>query len=337
MTNDRTTEPRDTLSDAMLLDAAAWHARLNDADANPAESAARRTEFNQWLQTDPRHPNAFAETDSLWRALEAPAADIVSRSTSGSGENRRGRKQGSPLRRRMAAVAACLFLAATVGVIGQDDLLLQLRSDHVSDVGERVPLALQDGSEITLNTDSAIAVSFGPDRRVVRLLKGQAWFDVVQDEDRPFHVETPVGAVHVTGTRFDVRLDGDTALVSLTKGRVALSTKPDVPESPPLVLTPGLQARVSANEISNATPFDKTAVTAWLRGQLVFYDTPLIQVVTELNRYRKGRIVVINEELETLRISGVFRTDDSELALSAIAGTLPLRIIRLTDYLVLLR
>ncbi len=237
----------------------------------------------------------------------------------------------------MAAVAACLFLAATVGVIGQDDLLLQLRSDHVSDVGERVPLALQDGSEITLNTDSAIAVSFGPDRRVVRLLKGQAWFDVVQDEDRPFHVETPVGAVHVTGTRFDVRLDGDTALVSLTKGRVALSTKPDVPESPPLVLTPGLQARVSANEISNATPFDKTAVTAWLRGQLVFYDTPLIQVVTELNRYRKGRIVVINEELETLRISGVFRTDDSELALSAIAGTLPLRIIRLTDYLVLLR
>lgn len=337
MRNNGTTEPQDNLSDAMLLDAAAWHARLNDADADSAESEARRTAFNQWLQADPRHPNAFAETDSLWRALEVPAAHIVSRAASGPVENRRGSERSPSLRRRMAALAACLFLAAAVGVIGQDDLLLHLQSDHVSDVGERVPLALQDGSEITLNTDSAIAVSFGADRRVVRLLKGQAWFDVAQDEDRPFHVETPVGAVRVTGTRFDVRLDGDTALVSLTEGRVALSTKLDVSESPPVVLTPGLQARVSATGISSATPFDKTAVTAWLRGQLVFYDTPLIQVVTELNRYRKGRIVVINEELETLRISGVFRTDDNELALSAIASTLPVRIIRLTDHLVLLR
>jgi transmembrane sensor len=78
-------------------------------------------------------------------------------------------------------------------------------------------------------------------------------------------------------------------------------------------------------------------VTAWLRGQIVFFNTPLRAVIAELNRYRRGYIVIANGKLETLKISGVFATDDPNAALAAIAATLPVRIIRLTDYLVLLR
>ena len=81
---------------------------------------------------------------------------------------------------------------------------------------------------------------------------------------------------------------------------------------------------------------DRTAVTAWLRGQFVFYDTPLSRVVAEINRYRPGRIVIAKDALRDLKVSGVFRTDDTGAALRAITDILPLRATHITGYLVVL-
>ena len=336
MAADSSAQDPPDLPDALLEEAAVWHARLLDAGTDPGLAAARRADFDRWLQADSRHRRAFEETRRLWDRLEAPVAQVMAgeRTAVASG---RGARRGTWRRpvRRWKALAACVLVLAAGGMVYHEKAIDRLRSDHVTAVGQRAPLELKDGSRITLNSDTALAVDLGQTSRHVRLFRGEAWFEVVPQPGRPFVVETPSGSVRVTGTSFNVRLDDGLATVSLTEGRVELTSAEA--GTAKLSIGPGQQARLAAPGISEAVAFDRAAVTAWLRGQLVFYDAPLDEVVTELNRYRGGRIVVANRDLEGLKISGVFRTDDPDAALSAIADTLPIRVTRITDYLVLLR
>ncbi len=338
------------LPDSILEAAAIWYARMREPEADAGRAAERRRDFEAWLAADPRHERALEETERLWGALEGPVAwALAAEARAGSrlqpaaspmGKSgplrRRGapRRAGWPLPMRVAAVAACLLLLVVAAGVWKDDIAVGLASDHASAVGERTPVTLADGSRILLNTRSAVAVDFGPAARHVRLLRGEAWFEVSSDAARPFTVETPQGSVRVTGTSFGVRRDEGATRVNLVEGGVALSL-PGSLET--LGLAPGQQAQLSAEGISDPAPFDRTAATAWLRGQLVFYDTPLAEVVASLNRYRPGRIVILDEELHRLKVSGVFTTDDPDAALTVIADTLPVSVTRLTRYLVLLR
>jgi transmembrane sensor len=321
------------LSDAILEEAAAWHARMREPEPRSAVAEARRVAFDAWLAADPDHRRAFAETQRLWNRLEAPVSQLLDAPSSVEGMSSR-RRRLRPLA-RTAALAACLLIAIAMGGAWQDELIDRLRSDHMTAVGETRPLDLADGSRIVLGTDSAVTVDLGAAGRQVRLLRGEAWFDVATDRSRPFLVQTPGGMVRVTGTRFGVRLRDKAAIVSLAEGRVEL-TVPGSGHAPGITLRPGEQARLSDAGISRPTAFDAAEVTGWLRGQFVFYDTPLPKVVEELNRYRAGRIVVADGELAHLKVSGVFRTDDPDAALAAMVDTLPLQVTRLTDYLVLL-
>ena len=344
-------EDPDDLPDAILEEAAIWHARMREPEEDDARRAEKQREFGDWLAADPRHAQALDETERLWDALERPVEQAMTEEQAmdrqphqgtvpehiRSGLTRLGTPWllGSLLVPRAGALVACLLVMFAAGTVWHDDISVALTSDYATAVGERRPVALADGSKIVLNTDSAIAVALGPAARHVRLLKGEAWFDVASDTARPFTVETPQGTVEVTGTGFDVRHHDGVTVVSLAEGRVELTTQ--ARPASRVVLAPGQQARLSAVGISAPVPFDRVAVTAWLRGQMVFYDTPLPEVLAELNRHRSGRIVVLDNDLDRLKITGVFETDDPDAALSVIEDTLPVRLTRLTDYLVLVR
>ena len=342
MAADSPIEDLPDLPDALLEEAAIWHARLLDAKSDPALAAACQTDFERWLAADPRHARAFEETQQLWTKLEEPVAQVLSEmETESKAETAvRGRRWTlprlwSPVFPNAALAACCALFLAIATVVYYDDAVDRLRSDHMAAVGERLPVELEDGSRVTLNSDSAITFDVDGDSRRVRLLRGEAWFEVAAEPDRPFVVETPLGSVRVTGTSFNLRLQEDRATVSLVEGSLMLH--PSDAESTELEILPSQQASLLPTGVSEATPFDETALMAWLRGQLVFYDTPLGDVVAELNRYRDGYILVVNSDLERLRVSGVFRTDDPNAALSVIANTLPVSVDRLTNYLVLLR
>ena len=341
---------QEDLPDNILEAAAIWHARMHEPEADGERAAERRRDFQAWLAADPRHRRALDETGRLWALLERPVAQALTAErtlsrqpqTVASSAGERGflhrrepqRRAGSVVSKRVAAVAACLLLLIAAVGLWRGDIAVGLASDHATAVGERALVTLADGSRVHLNTHSALAVDFGPAVRHLRLLRGEAWFEVSSDAARPFIVETPQGEVRVTGTSFGVRRDGETMLVSLAEGGVDLSLSG---ATETVGLAPGQQARLAAEGISDPTAFDRTAATAWLRGQLVFYDTPLAEVVAALNRYRPGRIVIVDEELHRLKVSGVFATDDPDAALAVIADTLAVRVTRLTGYLVLLR
>lgn len=357
--NNKPRDPMDELPEAMLEEAAVWQARLRDADSGTPAGRKLRADFNQWLLADTRHRQAYAEMESLWGALETPVEQMIAEESASYDAQSvtpiaspTGTASPQTARRRIfrahfslpiksLTMAACLVLMVFVTIGWQQDWVTHWQSDYITAVGEEAPIETDDGSRITLNTDSALAMDYNAQERRVRLLKGEAWFNVASTDKRPFIVSTEAGAVRVTGTQFNVRLAGDTAIVSLDEGRVELRTirpeNSDTPDEQPIVLEPGQQAVLAGNRISAPEPFDRTAVTAWLRGQFVFYNTPLAEVVDTLNRHRHGRIVVTSNELNKLKVSGIFSTDDPDAALEVIASTLPIQQTRLTDYLVLIR
>ncbi len=345
----------DDLPEAILAQAAIWHARLRDAGLTASQAGVRTgeddpalaTTSNQarqtiedylaWLGADPRHQRASEEMASVWAALEIPITQALEKTVPQQpAKSARSRPSRHPFLFG-AAMRGCVLAACLILAIGWHmDWLIRWQSDYTSPVGERTPLQMEDGSRIVLNTASALSVDYDAQTRRVRLLKGEAWFDVDSGDARPFIVTAGAGEIRVTGTRFNVELRDDKTIVSLDKGAVELR-RLGASDSPPRILAPGQQAEISGQGIISApVAFNRTTIHAWQRGQFVFYDTPLADVVDALNRYRDGHIFILDSSLAALRVSGVFSTTDPDAALNIITRTLPVRQSRVTDSLVLL-
>lgn len=318
------------LSPAALEQAAAWFARIDRGPLSDREQQA----FDGWLAVDPGHHRAFARISRTWNAFGG-LADNVETTPSvpkpGIAGYRSGRRWG------LAAVAAGLFLALGLGTDLPQRIDAELRADAVTAVGETRTVSLPDGSTAELNTASAIAVDFGPDGtgpRRVRLLRGEAAFDVVKNPDRPFLVAAGGGTSRVLGTVFTVRAMGDGASVTLLEGRVAVSAAAGGAET---VLTPNQRIRYgAARGLGDVEPVDPRSAAAWRRGKLVFHDRALGDVIDELNRYHAGLIRLTDAGLRQRRVNGVFDTRDPVAVVAVLEAALGLGSTRLTDYLILL-
>ncbi len=313
-------EIEDEAPDALFEEAVSWLTRLREPGARAADRAA----FARW-RADPRHAAAYAQAERLLGALGQPAAELARQSPAMVPSRRRGRR-----RLAAAAIAAALALATWLGTGGFDDL----RSDHVTAVGERETVTLDDGSALVLNTDSALAMDLAGAVRHVALHRGEAFFRVAADATRPFVVTTPDGEIRVTGTAFNVRAVDGRSVVSVVEGVVEVTAAAG---GRAVRLGPGQQIAMADGGAAPVTGFDATAVTAWQRGQVVFYRTRLGDVVDELNRYQHGRLLVLSQHARELRVTGVFDTAEPAAVIEMIEATLPLEVIRFTDHLILLR
>lgn len=307
-------------SDDIHEQASLWYIRLREPGADEALREAHRL----WLAADPLHAQAFAEAGLLWGKLAEPVARV------------RGEEQARWRSRRRVwqplAAAACLVLALGGGLLWQGGAVEDLRSDYHTSVGQRQSVTLDDGSRIDLNTHSALAVNFSQGRREVRLLRGEAWFEVKKDPSRPFVVQLPHGTVTVTGTRFNVRLNEQQAIVSLAEGRVELDSAGQHAE-----LLPSQQSCLDTSGLCATRAFDSQATSAWRQGQLVFYRTPLKDVIAELDRYHRGHVFIHGDALASLPVSGVFATASPESVLQALHDTLGVKVTRLGLGIVILR
>jgi transmembrane sensor len=187
--------------------------------------------------------------------------------------------------------------------------------------GEQASRDLADGSVLHLNTDSAVTIRYGGPERVVMLTAGEADFEVAHDAARPFRVIAGATEVVAIGTKFDVRLERDSTLVTVIDGRVAVGPSPagDEPgardyQSPRFVrLSADQQVRVTAGQwpVAPAT-IDAQRTTAWLHRQIVFEQEPLGRVAAEFNRYAPTPFDITTPALRNLEVSGVIATDDTE-------------------------
>ena len=314
-----------------LAEAADWFARH---DAGPLTQDEERA-FQSWLGESAENRDAYGQVESTWAAFdEVPARVVPARGS--SMPKRPGVKPPTRASKRrplaVLALAASLIAAAVLA----PDLLLRIQADAMTGVGEVRELPLPDGSRAILNTDTAIAVDFGPERRKVTLLKGEAEFVVETDADRPFRVTAEGGTATALGTTFAVRDIGDGARVTVAEGRVSV-TYGDPPSAPATLLKARQSVAYSAEQgIGAVLSIDPFAASAWRRGKLIFEDRPLAEVIDELNRYHVGTIQILDAALGRRLVNGVFPLQAPLEAVDALETSLGIKSTRIGDFLIIL-
>ncbi|QLF94228.1 FecR domain-containing protein [Pseudomonas sp. ABC1] len=304
--------------DAIQAEAREWLVLLNSGRATPAQRQA----LQAWCDADPLHAQAWARQQAFWALLgQLPQSQQAS-------------LLEPPVPRRrlrrflLPALAACLVLAFLL----PPSFWLRGWADHYVPVGERLTLTLEDGSVLRLNGGSAIDWRQDGALRTVRVYRGQVDFQVAADPGRPFVVEAGAARVRVTGTRFELSGEAQHWRLLVSEGRVIASDEQgNERETTASQRIDWLDGRMSV-----ASGFDASEASAWQRGKMVFKSRRLDEVLDELARYRSGRVLLLGDDLQALRITGVFDANRPEAVLEAISHNLPVDMTRLPG-LVLIR
>ncbi|EJM67794.1 Fe2+-dicitrate sensor, membrane component [Pseudomonas sp. GM50] len=296
---------------AQVLDAAiAWQLSLDSGNA------VEREEFAKWHAAHEEHARAWRQLgmlDQRFSVANGPARTALLQSRESI--RRRVRKLGSGL----ASVVAVIGLALFVG-----DRYLPIDywlADQRTATGEQRTLRLTDGTQINLNTHSAVDVRFDEKQRLIVLQEGEILVETGHGDARPFIVETREGSMRALGTRFLVKREDQGTRLSVLQSAVAAH-----PESSPeeQILREGQQVLMRSNGLGPIIALNLGA-DAWTRGMLVVDNARLEDLVHELGRYRRGHLGV-TPEVADLRITGSFPLNDTDKALSALLPTLPVQI-----------
>jgi transmembrane sensor len=287
--------------DPVREQAIAWLARLR---ADPTER--ERAEFEDWYIADPRHADTYDALLDSWEdaalASQVPAA----------------RRDPQPAPRHLwarvaVAAAAVLLVLVAGGLVLTNNMRSGVGSDAMlaSRVGEIREIVLEDGSRVTLDTNSVAHVTFDGERRRVQLERGRARFVVAHDTRRPFVVVARTSEVVAHGTVFDVDLREREALVSLLQGSVEVR-RPAAPGTPArsTMLRPGQQLALGPDRPVAAPVAIRTAETRWPSGMLSFEDVPLGEVVATANRYSRTQIVIGDRAVRGRRFTGTFKAGE---------------------------
>jgi transmembrane sensor len=308
----------------MAQDEEAGHWLLKLQEGELTELEKRR--FDRWLD-NPVNRAAFADIESVWQQLEILHCD----KKLGPPANTHKFVDRSAVFRRWGRLAASLMVAGLLSV-GSLWVWDESRNTYTSVRGEQSRLSLEDGTIVTLNTDSRIRVRWRSNERIVDLQRGQVLFEVAPDVKRPFRVMTNRLTVTVIGTQFEVDRRKDWLSVAVIEGKVAVATSFGGLAGRTAPLTAGERALLFRD--GEAVKVERVAVASiasWRAGLLDFDDTPLAEVIAEFNRYSRVRIVLSPSAPAGQPISGVFKSNDVGAFVSALRQIVPLRSRVLTD------
>jgi transmembrane sensor len=314
--------------------------------------------FADWLSQDATHAAAFAEAEDTFNdmitagtSLRQKLGNTMDASNPNAAQSTepavaviqaKTRKQPNQTKRWLAiplAIAAALLVAVLGVMPKQAHLFDAYLSDYHTGTGELGDITLADGSHILLNTNSAVSVNYQDSLRIINLHHGQVRFTVAKDKKRPFEVHSGNLSVRALGTVFEV-YNQESGDISVTVQEHAVSARFSTPEkiSPseqaqPVVINEGQQLHyLGGKNLPAPKNCDISQLTAWQQQKLFINDRPLSEAIAELNRYRNGRIVVPDSNLNNQRITGVFSLANPDETLHTLSTALALQETRLGSW-----
>lgn len=327
-----TAPPAAPPTDAVLDAAAGWRMRMDE----PGWSVADEQALDAWLGEDESHAEAFARTGDVWDFFEEHAAAPEMMRARRDAIDRAQRRAAGPgwlLRApRPAKIAAGIAAAAVLG--GGVYPMVDGTDVYRTGFGERRVVTLEDGSRLSLDGRTKIVVRYSKGARELKLVSGQARFDVARDPLRPFKVAARDQTVVATGTAFNIDVSAPVVCVTLIEGRAIVLDR-DALKAKPVELRGGQQLVAPAG----ARPIIETAnlseATAWQQGKIIFDDEPLAQAVERVNRYSQRQVVVGDAAARAQRVSGVFDAGDIDAFVEAVTYYLPVSAAAAGDEIVL--
>lgn len=315
--------------------AARWLTRRDSGEWSEND----RRELQAWLDESTAHEVAFIRLEAAWNAADRMQAfgagvshDDIAEPEAWHLPPATPAARASRLpRRRFIGLAASLL--AAVGLATWH--FSTQGTTYRTMVGGLSSVPMQDGSIVTLNTDSQVTVDVGRRERSVRLERGEAYFEVAPDTARPFVVTAGRQRITAVGTQFAVRRDGSGVVqVVVTEGKVRVE---DEASSQPILLGVGGVARVGADGLLTQAQShgEIDQYVSWRTGFLVFRETPLASVVAEFNRYNERKVLVRDPAIASLPISGRFRTNNVQAFLRLMQSGFPVQASAVADDIVL--
>jgi transmembrane sensor len=294
----------------LVVEALDWFVRLQAGEGD----ARIVREFRAWIEGDVRRAAAFEKVAATWGAPELLLATRNVATATGFSTPRQKSRRRSLVKKAAAATTAVIL---AFGLAHLSELTVRFRADYVTAAGEQRTVVLPDGSKMTLNTETAVALDFSRGRRGVNILQGEVYFDVLPGQNLKFEVAGQFGQVEVKGTAFSVKLDDNEDSVVLSRGSVDVARRAQSRDH--TVLAPGEMVSVTATSVLPVTRVDTGRSLAWLEGRISFYDQPLGRILNDIRRYYPGRIFVLNNGIEQTAVSGNYKLDQPALIIQSLA------------------
>lgn len=310
-------------------EAAVWYVRMDTHSVAQDDVLA----FFAWRR-NPLNAAAYARMEDVRGATARLRQDPDLRAATREALARPAwrRRRRLRLSERLTSPAGGLVVTAALAVSLLGVLILdysQRGPRYATDIGEQMSVQLDDGSALRLNTGSRVRVRFSGQQRRVLLDRGEAFFQVAHDSQRPFVVQAGDAQVRAIGTRFDVRRDGQRVRVVLTQGVVVV----DRPRAPyaAVTLKPGQAVNLTAGDVAKPEAVDSQAAVSWTQGQLTFHDRALSEAVAEVNRYSRRKVSLGPGAPAQARVNGVFEIGDVDTFVAAVSEGLDLTAERRAD------
>lgn len=325
--------PADVLDQAIH-----WMVKLRSGTMDTLARERLQSQLLAWRAAAPVHETAWQELQIVeqgFTGLQIPVSSAFK-----TLEIAQQHRQIRHTRRKALRVLGLGVFGIGVGAVtATQQPVIQLvkgfAADYATAVGERRTVALADGTEIHLNTNTAIDVRYGEAQRLVILKYGEIFIQTGKDADvgaglRPFFVNAGESRLQAIGTQFLVQKDAGKTRLQVTEGRVAIRN------ASAIVASAGdtyLIDDAGKTSLIDHSDFD---ATGWLDGALVARQMRLGDLVAQLARYRRGWLRC-DPAIADLRVSGVFQINDTDKALEALVQTLPISLVKHTRYWVNLR
>lgn len=313
-------------------EARAWIIRMDGGPLSEGDRGA----LGEWLRRSPAHARALDEMAEIWAQLDELGQlrrALQDAEAAPRPEQKPRRAASVPM---LALAAAAVLFCASAAIFTMDGLRGGDVQTYETALGEQRVVVLPDGSEAQLNTATTIDIEFAEGARQVRLLEGEAVFDVAHDARQPFIVFAEGSAVRAVGTEFSVRTRPERIDVTVTEGAVDL-----IPTADSVRDTENAGARLVATQtgvrtpqgfqIRDLEPRELERMMAWRGGALVFEGDRLSEVLDEWSRYTPVRFEIEDPELRNLGIGGRFEIGDTEKLLDTLQTVFGVDVTRETE------
>ncbi len=317
--------------DQMYEDASLWVARLDRGlSREEAENLGR------WLDMNPKHRDCLLELAELWDRMDSLSVlselfDPPSAHAQGS------RALGRTVWAIAASILALVFAVNLLLPMAPWNVLTEnqrpLANHETSNtlyetgIGAHSKVNLPDGTEMLLNTNTQVSVTYSNSERLLVLKKGELHVEVAHDKLRPLRVQAGDKVVEAVGTAFNVYLKDDKSFdVIVTEGRVRVKPMEVQHASSKLTdegqeLTRGQKLSVLNSRPSNVEIIDSTVIDdrlSWRDGNLVFRGETLRDALSELGRYTPATFKVVDPRISDVRIAGLYKAGDVDGLLLAL-------------------
>ena len=318
------------IENALVEHAIEWHLLLHSSEVTEED----RTQFSAWCKLSPQHQMAYERLENLWDkfdGIEPTLAKVSLESTlspAKSTANTQSKYLKNPSKGTTLGLLAILF---SYGLYHSQPAQIWL-AQNKTQIGQQQHITLADGSELTLNTDTALDIDFTGQLRNIKLYKGEVFIKVAKDKTRPLIISTNQGSARALGTQFNVHLIEDSepimTQVAVVESSVEVCNKPSLfnfnkPECKQVHA--GQLGQYTKNKNLAITSADSQSISSWITGTIALDNQPLPKVLHELQRYSQLHFIFDAATLADMRVSGVLPLNDMNKCLSLLSEKLPIQ------------